>query len=245
MTGLLITGTDTGVGKTFFACALSATLTARGKRVGVMKPVETGCELKDGRLLPADALRLQHFSGSPLPLELVCPYRFAPPLSPAVAAEMGGVTIEKQRLIVSYERIRTQHDITLVEGAGGLLAPLAERYTFADLARDLGIPLLVVVGSKLGAINHTLLTLHSASAMGLSVLGYILNHPSPSRDLAAETNGRTLARLTDTPCLGSLPFFPPSGDERQDRESLVLLMEREIDLEAISKPVEPGGRPRA
>jgi len=244
MTGLLITGTDTGVGKTFFACALSAVLTARGKRVGVMKPVETGCELKDGRLLPADALALQHSSGSSLPLELVCPYRFAPPLAPAVAAEMGGVRIETQRLIAAYERIRTQHDITLVEGAGGLLVPLALGYTFADLARDLGIPLLVVVGSRLGAINHTLLTLHCASAMGCSVLGYILNHPTPSRDLAAETNGRALAGLTDTPCLGSLPFFPSSGDERQDRKSLVALMEREVDLDAISKPAEPG-RPRA
>jgi dethiobiotin synthetase len=240
MTGLLITGTDTGVGKTFFACALSAVLSAMGKRVGVMKPVETGCELGDGQLVPADALRLRHFSGSPLPLELVCPYRFAPPLAPAVAAEMAGVKIEQQRLIVSYERIRARHDITLVEGAGGLLVPLTERYTFADLARDLGIPLLVVVGSKLGAINHALLTLHCASSLGLSVLGYILNHPNPTRDLAAETNRRALAGLTDTPCLGSLPFFPPSGDESQDRASLVALMEGEVDLAAISKLMERG-----
>lgn len=230
MTGLLITGTDTGVGKTFFACALSTVLSARGKRVGVMKPVETGCELRDGRLVPADALRLQRYSGSSLPLKLVCPYRFAPPLAPAVAAEMAGVKIERQRLIAAYERIRAQHDITLVESAGGLLVPLAERYTFADLAGDLGIPLLVVVGSKLGAINHTLLTLRCASAMGLPVLGYILNHPASTGDLAAETNRRTLLRLTDTPCLGSLPFFPPSGDERQDRVSVVGLMEREVNL---------------
>jgi dethiobiotin synthetase len=233
MTGLFITGTDTGVGKTFVACALAAFLSAEGKKVGVMKPVETGCELKDGQLVPEDALRLSRFSGSPLSLESLCPYRFALPLAPVAAAEMAGVRIEKETLIASYERIAAQHDITLVEGAGGLLVPLAERYTFADLARDLSLPLLVVVGSKLGAVNHTLLTLHSAGSMGLSVRGYVLNHPTPTLDLAAQTNARMLTRLTDIPCLGSLPFSPLSENDRRDREALIALIQREVNLDRL------------
>lgn len=233
MRGLLITGTDTGAGKTFLACALAAFLSADGKRVGVMKPVETGCALRNGRLYPEDALRLRQFSGSSIPLELVCPYRFAPPVAPVVAAEMAGGIIEKERLVASYRRIAGRHDLTLVEGAGGLLVPVAERYTFADLARELGIPLLIVVNSKLGAINHTLLTLHCARSMGLSVLGYILNHPNPTQDPAAETNGLALARLTDVPCRGSLPFSPLSGVEGRDREALVALVRREVDLRGL------------
>ncbi len=119
MTGLLITGTDTGVGKTFVACGLAALLSANRKKVGVMKPVETGCELKDGQLYPEDALRLRRFSGSSVPLDRLCPYRFAPPLAPVVAAEMAGVKIEKEQILACYEQIAAQHDITLVEGAGG------------------------------------------------------------------------------------------------------------------------------
>ena len=230
MTGLFITGTDTGVGKTFVGCGLAALLFSKGKRVGVMKPVETGCELKDGQLRPEDALRLRHFAGSSVPLELLCPYRFALSLAPAVAAEMAGVRIEKEQLVACYEQIAASHDITLVEGAGGLLVPLVGRYTFADLARDLDIPVLVVIGSKLGAINHTLLTLHCAASMGLPVRGYILNHLTPAQDLAAQTNRRALARITEIPCLGSLPFVPPSGDDDHDRETLTRLIKQEVNL---------------
>jgi len=233
VTGLLITGTDTGVGKTFVACGLAALLAARGQKVGVMKPVETGCRLEDGELSPEDALRLSRFSGSTIPLNLLCPYRFAPPLAPLVAGELAGVRIEGARIRACYAEIEARHDITLVEGAGGLLVPLAERYTFADLARDLGIPLLVVVGSRLGAINHTLLTLHCATSIGLAVRGYVLNHVTPVPDLAAHTNRLALARSTEIPCLGSLPFSRLSGDDDRDRSALIALMEREIDLDRL------------
>ncbi len=233
MTGLLITGTDTGVGKTFLACGLAALLAAKGKRVGVMKPVETGCELRNGQPYPEDAVRLRRSAGSTLPLELLCPYPFRPAVAPEVAAEMAGVRIEKEKIRSCFEQIAARHDITLVEGAGGLLVPLTRGYTFADLARDLGTPLLVVVGSKLGAINHTLLTLACARAMGLAVQGYVLNHPAATRDLAIETNRDALARLTDSPCLGSVPFFPLSGEDGRDQEALLALMAREVDVSRI------------
>jgi dethiobiotin synthetase len=233
MRGVLITGTDTGVGKTFVGCGLAAALTARGTTVGVLKPVETGCTVRDGMLYPEDATRLAAFARTPLPLDQICPYRFAPPVAPHVAAELGGRMIEPRRIALAFEQIARHHNVTLVEGAGGLLVPLISRYTFADLARDLSIPLVVVVGSKLGALNHTLLTLHCAQTLCLPVTGYILNHPLPMRDLATQTNAQTLALLTDVPCLGILPFLSLSGNVEQDRVIVCDLFSRAIDLAGV------------
>jgi dethiobiotin synthetase len=233
MRGILITGTDTGVGKTLVGCGLAAALIAQGKAVGVLKPAETGCSTRDGVLYPEDAAHLAAFARTTLPLDQLCPYRFAPPVAPNVAAELAGRIIEPRRIAAAFEQIARHHDFTLVEGAGGLLVPLAGRYTFADLARDLSIPLLVVVGSKLGALNHTLLTLHCAQALSLPVTGYILNHPIPASDLATQTNAQTLAHLTDVPCLGILPFLSLKGDIEQDRVILCDLFSRSVDLAEV------------
>lgn len=217
MRGVLITGTDTGVGKTVVGCGLAAALTAQGKTVGVLKPAETGCSLRNSVLYPEDAARLAAFARVSLPLDQVCPYRFAPPVAPSVAAELSGMTIEPRRIISIFEQIAERCDFTIVEGAGGLLVPLTGRYSFADLARDLRLPLLVVVGSKLGALNHTLLTLHCAQTLSLPLMGYVLNHPTPNSDIATQTNARTLAHLTDVRCLGVIPFLSLSSDVESDR----------------------------
>lgn len=233
MRGVLITGTDTGVGKTVVGCGLAAALTAQGKTVGVLKPVETGCSLRNGVLYPEDAARLAAFARVSLPLDQVCPYRFAPPVAPSVAAELTGVTIEPRRIISVFEQIAERCDVTIVEGAGGLLVPLTGRYSFADLARDLRLPLLVVVGSKLGALNHTLLTLHCAQTLSLPLTGYVLNHPAPDSDIATQTNARTLAHLTDAPCLGVIPFLSLSGDIELDRILLRDLFSSAVDLVSV------------
>lgn len=233
MHGILITGTDTGVGKTVVGCGLAAAFTAQGKHIGVLKPAETGCAMRDGTLYPEDAARLAAFARVSLPLEQICPYRFAPPVAPSVAAELAGVAIEPQRILTVFEQIVGQHDFTIVEGAGGLLVPLTGRYTFADLARDLRLPLLVVVGSKLGALNHTLLTLRCAQALSLPVTGYILNHPTPTTDVAVQTNARTLAQLTDVPSLGSLPFLSLTSDVEHDRTLLREHFSRAVDLSRV------------
>jgi dethiobiotin synthetase len=233
MRSLLITGTDTGVGKTFVGCGLAAALMARGKSVGVLKPTETGCALRAGELLPDDALRLATFARDTLPIDQICPYRFEPPLAPSVAAQMAGVSIDPQRLRTLFQQRRSQYDVMLVEGAGGLLVPLVGRYTFADLARDLGTALLVVVGSKLGALNHTLLTFHCAHAMTLPVAGYIVNHPLATSDLATQTNVQSLAGLLDVPCRGVVPFTPLSGETEQDRTQMAALFSATIDLDGL------------
>ena len=225
--GIFITGTDTGVGKSLVAATLAAYLRDIGYRVGVMKPAETGCEEMDGKLFPDDAMRLQEASGCGEPLEKICPYRFAEPLAPSIAAERAGVKIDVDHLLNLYGEISSKHDITLVEGAGGLMVPLLPSYTYADFARVLKLPTLVVAANKLGAINHLLLTLEHASCKGLSVLGYVLNRVSNENSLAADTNREVLANLTGVPCLGQLPFIT-SGESQ--KSCPLDVFEKEFDL---------------
>jgi dethiobiotin synthetase len=224
---IFITGTDTGVGKTFFSCGLAALLKAAGYKVGVMKPAETGCVEKDGQLFPGDAWRLQQASGCAEAIELICPYRLAEPLAPSIAAERAGVKIDIDRLLDVCRDISAKHDITLVEGAGGLMVPLVPSFTCADFARVAKLPIIVVAANKLGVINHLLLTLEHAGCKGLRTLGYVLNQLSRETSLAAETNREVLAGMTGVPCLGELPFIgePVSfNGETLDR------LEQELDL---------------
>ncbi len=228
--GIFITGTDTGVGKTLVACGLAALLRSMGYKVGVMKPVETGCEERDGKLFPQDAFYLKEASGCEAPLEKICPYRLKEPLAPSVAAERSGVKVDIDLIERLYGELSSKHDITIVEGAGGLLVPLLPHYTYADLARLLKLPLLVVAANRLGAINHLLLTLEHASCRGLQVLGYVFNRLSSEPSLAAETNAEALFSLTPAPCLGEIPYI--EGLEAK-RSSLADLFEERLDLRML------------
>jgi len=205
--GVLITGTDTGVGKTFVACGLAALLRDFDYRVGVMKPAETGCVEKEGQPFPEDAVRLKEASGCDVPLEKICPYQLREPLAPSIAAERAGVKIDIDHLLAVYNEISAKHDMTLVEGAGGLMVPLLPSYTYAEFAKVLKLPLIVVAANRLGAINHLLLTLEHASRKGLRVLGYVLNQIDSPLSLAAETNREVLANLSAAACLAELPFL--------------------------------------
>jgi dethiobiotin synthetase len=233
--GLFITGTDTGVGKTFIACGLAALLRESGYRVGVMKPAETGCVEKDGKLFPEDAVKLKKASGCDVPLEKICPFQLREPLAPSIAAEREGVRIDIDRLMEIYHEISSASDITLVEGAGGLMVPLLPSYTYADFARVLKLQMLVVAANRLGAINHLLLTLEHASCKGLRVLGYVLNEVQSEPSPAADTNRAALSTLTSVPCLGEIPYLPPMGADHLALESF--FAER-LDLSAL-RPVLP------
>lgn len=203
-----ITGTDTGVGKTFVTSAIVRTLRARGVDVGVMKPVETGCGSNpDDSLVPSDARALMDAAGVDDPIDMVCPYRFAPPLAPNVAARLAGVSIDTAKIRAAFLELVSRHDVVLVEGAGGLLVPLTDGELMADLAALLSTPVVVVAPSRLGVINHTLLTVECAIKRGLDVRGIILNNPGPppADDPSIEHNAEELALLADLPVAGPLP----------------------------------------
>ncbi len=205
--GFFITGTDTGVGKTVVTALLASMLSKRGLQVGVMKPVETGCPREGGRLVPQDSLFLRQVSGCTAPQELVTPYTFAEPLAPAIAAELAGSIIEMKHIRKCYEQLLAEHDIVLVEGAGGLLVPLTAQLCMHDLAVELNLPLLVVACNRLGAINHTLLTVTVARERS-QVLGIVLNHiQALNKDLAVQTNADALRRWGKVPLLGQVPYM--------------------------------------
>jgi dethiobiotin synthetase len=207
MSGLLVTGTDTGVGKTFVACALAYALRARGRRVTVMKPVETGVVDR-----PEDALRLQEAAGDPAPLDDICPHRLREPLAPSVAAAVAGVAIDLGRLEALIRRRLDEADVLIVEGAGGLLVPIADSVSYADVAARLRLPLLVVAANRLGTVNHCALTVRVAHAMGLDVLGIVLSQPASDVDPSAATNAATIATLTGVPVLAVLPYLSHPAD---------------------------------
>src|SRR5512147_544896 len=223
---IFITGTDTGVGKTFFTCGLAQLLKSYGYKVGVMKPVETGCVMRDGALYPEDAWRLKEASGCAEPIERICPYRLPEPLAPSIAAQRAGVRIDVDRLLTVLDEIKIAHDITLIEGAGGLMVPLLPSYTFADFAAVAKLPVIVVAANKLGVINHLLLSLEHASCKGLTSVGYVLNRLTNEPSLAADTNREVLVGLTGVPCLGELPFHEPGAE-------LANLFEAELDFRTI------------
>jgi len=205
--GFFITGTDTGVGKTEAACLLARSFRGAGLRVGVMKPVETGCPESDGKLVPVDALKLQEAAGSEARLEIINPYRLPLPLSPQTASEHFDITIEFEKIKSCYEELSIDSDVMLIEGAGGLLVPVSEGRSMADLALSLGLPVIVVAANRLGAINHTLLTVRCAISMGLNVAGVILNNATPEdNDISRGYNRADIARLCQAPLLFEIPF---------------------------------------
>jgi len=232
---ILVTGTDTAIGKTTVACGIAAALRARGVRVGVVKPAETGCPTTAGGFVPQDASLLKYFSGTESPLARICPVRFAEPLAPLVAARRRGQTIDMATLESAWREIAAEHDVTLIEGAGGLLVPLAENTSFADLARAWDVPLLVVVGNRLGAINHALLTVRHARDLGLEVLGYVLNALQPEVDIAAATNAAVLEELLGPP-LGVVPHLAPLSPNEASRDHLAATFAAAIDLERLLAP---------
>ncbi len=222
VTGLFITGTDTNVGKTFVAAAIARQLAARGVRVGVYKPAASGCERDaSGQLVSEDAVRLWEAAGRPATLAQVCPQLFAAPLAPHLAALAEGKTLDAQLLRAGLSFWTDRCDIVLVEGAGGLLSPLGEDEYVADLAADLGYPLIVVAPNELGVINQTLCTLIAATTwpQALNVAGVVLNRrraTSADADPSLATNRAELVHRCVPPVLAELFFEQELFDQEVD-----------------------------
>ncbi len=210
--GLFITGTDTGVGKSLVAAALAKMLKERGIHVGVFKPAETG--VADAGSLGPDAALLKWAAGSKQTDEQICPYRFRDPLAPAVAASREQVRIDYSNLVEQARLTIDRHDFTIIEGAGGLMVPLAGGLLMADFARAVSLPLLLVCRPNLGTINHSLLSLFFAKAMDLEVAGYLINNMPPIKTAAEETVAHSLASLTTAELLGILDSVGGTEQEK-------------------------------
>ena len=165
--GFFVTGTDTGVGKTLIACALLNAFAAAGRRVAGMKPVAAGADETAEGLVNADVRLLRGASSVAAPLALVNPYCFMPPVAPHIAAERAGVTIDLKRIAQAFAQLAAIADVVIVEGAGGFCVPLNRHEDAADLACRLGLPVILVVGLRLGCLNHALLTAQAVRARGL------------------------------------------------------------------------------
>ncbi|MFH0813865.1 MAG: dethiobiotin synthase [Pseudomonadota bacterium] len=232
--GLFITGTDTGVGKTMVAGGLAAVLREDGFDVSVMKPAETGCLMDDrGMLLPADGEFLRHMSGTKEPLERIVPYRFKEPLAPAVAAELEGITIDIDKVVKIFEAQSNRHEFVLVEGAGGLLVPFYRDFLILDLINLLKLPILIISRASLGTINHTLLTVRCAQAANIPVAGIVINNVSPEKSIAAKTNPEVIARLTDAPIRGILPYRRDLTTHKFCEKKLIALIREYLPLESL------------
>ena len=174
-----ITGTDTGIGKTYVACKLIQQYIAQGYKVVGMKPVAAGCELINGEWVNDDVVKLEIASNVKAPRKLTNPYSFKEPIAPHIAAELAGEAIDFTVIKQAFDALSELADIVIVEGAGGFLVPLNDTETMADLAGILNIPIILVVGIRLGCINHALLTAQAIQARNVSLAGWIANPIEP------------------------------------------------------------------
>lgn len=205
--GVFITGTDTGVGKTYVAAGIASELRRRGVDVGVMKPAETGCSMRAGRLVPGDALRLMKAAEVRDSLSLVNPYRFTPPLAPAVAADLEGKKIDLDKITNTYQKLSKRHEFMIVEGAGGIMVPLSRNASYLDLAEALGIPVLIVARPGLGTINHTLLTIAVLKERSIAIAGIAINHADNRKaGLAEKTSPEIIERISGVKIAGTIPY---------------------------------------
>ena len=203
--GFFVAGTDTGVGKTLVAATLLRRFGALGLRAAGMKPIAAGCE--QGRNEDVEALLAAGMRG--LDRKLVCPYLFEPPIAPHIAAKEAGVRIDLAVIDVAFQQIKTKADVLIVEGVGGFRVPLDEREDAGAIPKRLGLPVILVVGLRLGCLNHALLTQEAIEAEGLELAGWIANRIDPAM-ARAEENVEALKKRLRAPLLADVPFGPAS-----------------------------------
>jgi len=224
--GVFITGTDTEIGKTAVTAGLATVLKQRGRNVGVMKPVAAGSR--------ADAIMLQKSAYIPDALDEINPIYLENPLSPNVAAQIESKTLDINQIKTTYNILAKRHDLMLVEGVGGLLVPLLDTYSVADLIGQLNLPIIIVARAALGTINHTLLTIEAAQRRNLNIIGIIYNTASPQvNTIAAQTSPEIITRISQIPSLGTLPFDPTINIDQNHLGHLPQLVEDHIDVASL------------
>lgn len=203
--GVFVTGTDTDVGKTLISCALLHAWRAAGKTALGMKPVAAGCEWRPEGLVCGDVTALMQASSVQASCELINPYSFALPIAPHIAAEELGVDIRLERIQEAFQILTAYADVVVVEGAGGFRIPLNSNEDSADLARRLNLPVVLVVGMRLGCLNHALLTADAIRSQGLKLAGWVANRIDPEM-ACFEQNLEALRQRLGSPLLGVVAY---------------------------------------
>lgn len=203
--GFFVTGTDTGVGKTTLSLGLMRAFQARGELVTAMKPVASGCQRSVSGLISEDARRLLENSSIMVSYEKVNPYAFEQPIAPHIAADTDGICIRGEVIERAFQAVAADADRVIVEGVGGWLVPIGERHTMADIAVALGLPVIMVVGIRLGCLNHALLTAGAVKSSGLRLAGWIANRVDP-HCLAVDGIIATLRGWLEAPMLADVGF---------------------------------------
>ncbi len=203
--GFFVTGTDTDVGKTYIASALVRHFVEQGYKTIGMKPFAAGCESVNGELRHGDVDALVAASNVQTALSDVNPYAFLPAIAPHIAAEQAGINISLEKIQLAFDGLKSQADVLVVEGAGGFRVPINQQETMADLAIKLNLPVILVVGIRLGCINHALMTAGSIKAAGLNLVGWVANRMDPNMTVLEE-NIATLKAMIKAPCIADVAW---------------------------------------
>jgi len=239
--GLFVTGTDTGVGKTLVTGGLAALWRETGVDVGVMKPVESGCTRTAGGLIPGDAAFLAAMARSRDEIEKICPLALEHPLAPLTAAALEDREIDLDEITRRFTELSSRHEVTLVEGAGGILAPLATGRCVVDLAASLGLPLLIVANAHLGGINHTLLTAERARREGIDVIGVVLNCTGEPWGKAERSAPALIEDFSGVPVLGTIRHDPGLQTLPDHRDRIIDLIGTSIDTGTLLSAIRRSG----
>lgn len=232
--GFFVTGTDTGVGKTVITAALIKAAGLLGVKACGMKPIETGCAKEGKVMVPSDGMFLKEMAHMDETLSYVTPCCFEHELAPMVSAEMEGTTVDINRIRVAFDKLGRAYQTVIVEGIGGLLVPISKDYFVIDLAKEMGLPLIVVARPGLGTINHTLLTVNYALKEGVEVAGIIINHTYNSEDgMAEKTNPKVIEKLSPAPLIGVFPFLDDMSEEAFEKAVL-----KNLNMEIIRKHLQ-------
>lgn len=232
--GLFVTGTDTSVGKTTVACALIYALRTEGINVGVMKPIESGCSLKKEKPYPRDGARLRRAAAAQDPMRSITPYPLRVPLAPSIAAQLEKVPISLPHIVKGFNLLKKNYQFMVVEGVGGILVPLTSQKCVLDLTKALRLPLLIVAANRLGALNHTLLTVEAAIVRKIQIKGVILNNVTDRSDRSTSTNPYALERLLQS---REIPLWGVVGycSQRNDVEKMAQEFKKGVRWKKIKR----------
>jgi len=229
--GFFVTGTDTGVGKTIITGALIKASGLLGFRTCGMKPIETGCLREGNTFIPSDGIFIKTIAHMEETVDHVSPCCFEEPLAPLPASEIEGMPVDIEKIMQEYTALSQKYDVVVVEGIGGLFVPIRKDYFVLDLARDLGLPVIVVSRPGLGTIKHTMLSVNYAIKEGLAVAGIVINYRrQPEGSPAENTNPDVIKKISPVPIIGIFPYLKDLEETTIERAVV-----KSLNLEIIKK----------